>query len=110
MLGSHEAPQDRAAPDDGAGRTLLRLHPEDTVAVAMVALSAGTTVDDPEGEPLVLRDDVPAGHKVALVDVPPSASVTKFGVAIGTTTARILRGEHVHVHNLESERMRGDRD
>ena len=46
----------------------LRLRADDTVGLATNALDAGTDVL--AGDLLVrLREDVPAGHKVALVDV-----------------------------------------
>ncbi len=43
---------------------------------------------------------VPAGHKIALVDVDPGESIRKLGHTIGVATAPIGAGEHVHVHNL----------
>jgi altronate dehydratase len=68
------------------------------------------TVTSGEGDSVILAEDVPAGHKVALVNIPKGDAVVKFGVNIGTAVAAIGAGAHVHVHNLESERMRGDRD
>ena len=47
-----------------------------------------------------LRDDVPAGHKVALRDIPPGGQVRKYGQVIGVATGPIAAGEHVHTHNL----------
>ncbi|VFS54652.1 Uncharacterised protein [Leminorella grimontii] len=34
--------------------------------------------------------------------------VYKYGESIGRATQAIELGEHVHVHNVESERGRGD--
>jgi altronate dehydratase small subunit len=34
--------------------------------------------------------------------------VVKYGEIIGRATADIAKGEHVHVHNIESLRGRGD--
>ena len=90
------------------GTPLLVLHDADTVGVALQDLPAGTTVTA-RGETIVLRDDLRSGHKVALREAPRGATVVKFGVDIGTATLDIAVGDHVHVHNLESERMRGDR-
>ena len=78
---------------------LLRLHPDDAVAVAREDLPAGTQVPLDAGV-LVLRDDVPAGHKVAVRDVPAGGQVRKYGSLIGLATAPIAAGDHVHVHNL----------
>ena len=83
---------------------LLRLNAADNVAVAREDLAIGAVVDGIE-----VRDEVPRGHKIALAAVPGGGPVVKFGVVIGAATRPIEVGEHVHVHNLESERMRGDR-
>lgn len=51
---------------------------------------------------------IPHGHKVALKPLPSGAEVVKYGVAIGRLVAAVNAGEHVHIHNLESLRGRGD--
>ena len=77
----------------------LRLRADDTVGLATNSLSAGT--DILAGDLLVrLREDVPAGHKVALVDVSEGGEVRKYGQVIGVATRAIGAGEHVHTHNL----------
>lgn len=87
---------------------LLVLDARDTVGVARQAVRRGDVLAA-AGARIEARDDVPAGHKVALVDHPAGAAVHKFAVRIGTATQAIGAGEHVHVHNLASDRMRGDR-
>ena len=57
---------------------------------------------------LRLAQDVPFGHKVCVRDTPAGAEVLKYGQVIGMTSRAIKRGEHVHVHNVESARGRGD--
>ena len=77
----------------------LRLRADDTVGLATNPLRAGTDVL--AGDALVrLRDDVPAGHKVALADVPEGGEVRKYGQVIGVATRAIAAGDHVHTHNL----------
>jgi hypothetical protein len=44
------------------------------------------------------------GHKVALVDLAPGDAIVKYGEAIGVASAPIAKGNHVHVHNLASQR------
>ncbi|WP_026876521.1 UxaA family hydrolase [Jiangella gansuensis] len=75
---------------------LLRLRPDDTVAVTLDPLPAGVAVAAgvETGQP------VPAGHKVALAGVAIGAPVTKYGQVIGYATTPIEPGDHVHVHNL----------
>ena len=49
-------------------------------------------------------DDIPIGHKVALVDLKPGDTVIKYGVDIGKVVAPIKKGEHLHVHNVKTKR------
>ncbi len=84
--------------------------------------NVGTAVTDPvqTGETVgtngrvtdvtvVARADIPFGHKIALVDIPKGAQVTKYGLSIGSALSDIKAGDHVHVHNVESNRGRGDK-
>ncbi len=47
-------------------------------------------------------DDVPFGHKLAVVDVPAGEPIVKYAEAIGRASRAIRRGEHVHTHNVQS--------
>ncbi|MDR1806517.1 MAG: altronate dehydratase family protein, partial [Propionibacteriaceae bacterium] len=49
---------------------------------------------------LLIGDDVPQGHKVAVRDVAEGAPVHKYGTAIGIAVCPIEAGRHVHSHNL----------
>jgi altronate hydrolase len=85
----------------GDRRELLVLHPRDNVAVARVALAAGTSVQLEDGA-LRVSAAIDAGHKVALRPIARGATVLKYGHPIGIATVPIGAGEHVHVHNLEA--------
>lgn len=76
--------------------TLLTLHPDDDVAVALADLTAG----DPGPDGSVLRGDVPGGHKIARRDLHAGELVHKHGQVIGVTTTKVSAGEHLHLHNL----------
>jgi altronate hydrolase len=78
---------------------VVHIHPSDDVAVAVAALARGTELEA-GGRRLTLRDDVPAGHKVALVDLPRGAEVRKYGFPIGRLTEDVAAGSWVHSHNL----------
>lgn len=54
------------------------------------------------------RDDIAYGHKIALLDIAEGATVVKYGLSIGSASCRIRAGDHVHTHNVESNRGRGD--
>jgi hypothetical protein len=87
---------------------LLVLHVTDNTAVALRDLAAGEHLTA-QGRAVRPLAAVRAGHKIALAPIAEGAEVRKYGVVIGTATVDIAAGDHVHVHNVESERMRGDR-
>lgn len=57
---------------------------------------------------VTLAADIPYGHKCAIKAVAKGANVVKYGEVIGRATADIAVGAHVHVHNVEALRGRGD--
>jgi altronate dehydratase small subunit len=57
---------------------------------------------------ITVRADIPYGHKIAICDIHRGEPITKYGEQIGVATSEIRLGEHVHVHNLDSTRGRGD--
>ncbi len=77
----------------------IRMHARDNVAIVANAggLAAGTAL--PGG--LVLRDAVPQGHKVALVDVAAGAAVLRYGIPIGYALKDIPAGSWVHERLLQ---------
>ena len=54
-------------------------------------------------------NDIPVYHKIAKVFIKAGDEVYKFGEPIGIASVDIQQGEHVHVHNIESSRGRGDK-
>src|ERR1017187_1995537 len=87
-----------------AGNSAIHLHPTDNVAIARVALPAGTELSV-EGLPVLTRDAIPAGHKVALWDIAAGETVERYGQVIGRATVPIDAGRHVHTHNLGCEEL-----
>jgi altronate dehydratase small subunit len=83
------------------------------VATALSDLAPDTEVENPlpgaAATPrLTVRSPIPFGHKLALVPISRGQPVIKYGEVIGLATQDIAPGEHVHVHNVESQRGRGD--
>ncbi|MDX6516031.1 MAG: altronate hydrolase [Gaiellaceae bacterium] len=87
---------------------VLRLNDGDDVAVALEPLEPGARIDL-DGVDVLAREAVPAGHKIALRAIATGEAVQKHGAAIGIASQPIAQGDYVHVHNLESTRLRGDR-
>lgn len=53
---------------------------------------------------LSARQKITKGHKVAIKDINKGDEVFKYGTKIGTSIFDIVAGEHVHIHNIKSNR------
>ncbi len=95
----------------GAGRAWV-IHPDDNVATVVSAgVGPGALLrlgGAAAGRTIRVRAAIPYGHKIALRPVARGALLVKYGLPIGRATRPIRAGDHVHVHNLESRRGRGD--
>lgn len=58
---------------------------------------------------IMVKEDIPIFHKIAIKDIPQGEYCYKYGEKIGCATKNIEQGMHVHVHNIESTRGRGDK-
>lgn len=94
------------APAGTAGPGAIIVHPNDSVAVLVQARHAGDVVELP-GQHLTVRQDTPAGHKIALRAHAVGESVMKYGMPIGAATVDIAAGDWVHSHNLAT-RLSGE--
>lgn len=79
----------------------LRIHSVDNVAVVVTARSKGEELHL-DGHALKLRDDVPAGHKIAASDLARGTEVVKYGFPIGRLTEDAPAGSWIHTHNLRT--------
>lgn len=79
----------------------LRIHCSDNVAVALADICAGTEIKL-EGHTISALDDIPRGHKLALLPIAEGEQVIKYGSPIGAAKRQIKTGEWVHEHNLAS--------
>ncbi len=69
-------------------------------AVTLVGAGSGS---------LVSAAQIAFGHKMATRAIGQGQQIVKYGKVIGQATAPIGVGEHVHVHNVEALRARGDK-
>ena len=93
----------------------LKVNDKDNVAVVFnEEAKKGEKLDirDPKGEIHVVKllNDIPYGHKVAVNTIKKGTPILKYGEEIGVSTVDIQIGDHVHVHNLDSQRSRGDKN
>ena len=83
----------------------IRMHERDNVAI--VANDGGLPSGSVLPSGLVLRDRVPQGHKVALLDIAADAPVQRYGIAIGYALKDIAAGSWVHERLLKMPAARG---
>lgn len=81
----------------------------DSVGVAVVEIKSGeklhgACLENGAEYTVNVKDNIPLGHKVALKDIKKGENVIKYGVIIGKATKAIVTGNHVHVHNLKTNR------
>lgn len=80
---------------------IIRLHADDNVAIARCDLSKGSMLDS-----LVVKEDIPTMHKIALADLAVGDPIVKYSQVIGVASRPILAGQHVHDHNCSAEKLR----
>jgi altronate dehydratase small subunit len=74
-------------------------------------ITRGKTIPITVGEKEILvtaNAGIPYGHKIAIQPIKKGETVFKYGLSIGKATTYIEVGDHVHIHNTESNRGRGD--
>ena len=89
----------------------IALHETDNVATALRELAVGEEalvgVLD-RTVPVRVRQAIPFGHKLSMTDLSQGTDIVKYGEVMGRATQQIPVGSHVHVHNIDSLRGRGD--
>lgn len=80
---------------------VVKIHPEDSVAVAVEKLEENEAFEL-NGRTYVACREIPAGHKVAIAPIKEGENIIKYGFPIGYAKTDIAVGEHVHSHNVKS--------
>lgn len=95
---------------DGRNPHVLAHSPKDNVAVAVIeGLKAntqafGVVTENDTTFAVLVKQDIPIGHKVALADLKAGDTAIKYGQDIGKIVKDVAKGEHVHVHNAKTKR------
>ncbi|HXS12741.1 MAG TPA: galactarate dehydratase [Acidobacteriaceae bacterium] len=76
----------------------VKIHSDDNVAIVVNegGLRAGAKFDSG----LVLTENVPEAHKVALCDIPAGAPIVRYGSVIGVAEREIAKGSWVHEEKM----------
>lgn len=87
-------------------KSWIQLSPLDHCIVVLRPFARGEVIECNAGSaPLVVRQDTPAGHKIAISDRQSGDEVFKYGWPIGVASRPIARGDHIHDHNLRCEHV-----
>jgi altronate hydrolase len=79
----------------------IQIDPADNVAVALENLSEGYALPA-NGATLVLQEDIPAGHKIALRSFDTGDHIIKYGYSIGHAIQPIVAGGWVNEKNIRT--------
>ena len=80
---------------------IFRINELDNVAVALENIPSGESISWGEGT-VIAKNDIPAGHKMALSFIKEGEKVIKYGNAIGIASRDIEAGSHVHTQNIKT--------
>ena len=85
----------------------LIIDKKDNVATVLNNIKKGDTImlrglnlDDQ----IISNDDIPRGHKIALININKGEYIIKYGEIIGMAIKDIKKGDYVHTHNIDSIR------
>ncbi len=91
--------------------TAIKIHPDDNVATlindteekseVIIISSEGETV-----QRVKALNSILLAHKLAIAKIEKDADIIKYGEVIGRATQSIGKGAHVHIHNVDSRRVR----
>lgn len=83
----------------------LKINDNDNVVVALNTIPAGTTISVEMGggaKSVTSLEEIPAGHKMAICDIPEGGEVIKYGYRIGNAKENIREGNWIHTHNVKT--------
>jgi len=78
----------------------------DNIAILLEDISKGEVCEYGAGNKQKANQDIPFGHKIALIDINTGEDIIKYGHIIGYATQPIKQGDLVHNHNIRSDRGR----
>lgn len=79
----------------------LKINALDNVVVAISNLKAGEVIIDGTHE-IILKDDVPAGHKVTLKNLSEGENVIKYGYPIGHVRENVEAGKWINENQIQT--------
>ena len=87
----------------------LKISDNDNVITLLESVKEGDEISF-GNESIKANQDTKTFHKIAIKDIKKDDIVYKYGQVIGDALEDINIGDHVHTHNIESTRGRGDKN
>ena len=81
-------------------QTVLKVHPQDNVLVALIDLKAGQVVHY-EGQAYTLLDNVKAKHKFTAAAIPQGGDIIMYGVLVGKAQTDLALGNVITTANIK---------
>ena len=93
-------------------KVAMIIHKSDHVATCIAAVKKGETVElmfnGKKTKKLKAKRKIPFAHKICVKAMKKGDQCLKYGLSIGSASKAIQVGDYIHVHNIESNRGRGD--
>lgn len=83
-------------------KKLIKLHPLDNVVILTEEIQTGEYLEI-NGLVVQVEKNIGLGHKMAEKMIEVGQKIIKHGVPIGSATATIEIGTHIHLHNMKSD-------
>lgn len=91
--------------ENGSASLIIRLDPKDNVVVARTEISEGTLIFE---ENITTQSEIPAGYKIAAVNIRKGDPILKYNTVIGFAAVDIIPGTMMHDHNIEHREYQRD--
>ncbi|MGL5054813.1 MAG: UxaA family hydrolase [Fusobacteriaceae bacterium] len=75
----------------------IKINEKDNVIVALKDIKKGENIAG-----IIVKQDIPSGHKIALREIKINENIIKYGYSIGHATKNIEVGEWIHTDNLKT--------
>jgi altronate hydrolase len=83
-------------------KDFLRINEKDNIILALRTFQKDEKIQVDADTVILLKEDIPKGHKIALRVIDTNEDIMKYGYPIGHALTTIHPGEHVHTHNIKT--------
>ncbi|MHA2281285.1 MAG: UxaA family hydrolase [Promethearchaeota archaeon] len=81
------------------------INPKDNCATALEEIPQNIKIDILDKN-IEIKDNIPFGHKFAMMNIKKGSHIIKYGEVIGTSSEDISEGDWIHIHNITSSYLK----